>query len=147
MNECKPVSSKWGKCLPFLLFVETCKKLRPHPAKECNTLLLMSGWRDSLCTCPLCKQYYTNNNIGNWSNYHIWWCCGYRNVLFKFVRVLPLFKMPLLCFISLAINDIQRIPPNSGSVNSEILLIQTGDYGPCWAYFIYIFFIIRTSHN
>ena len=26
---------------------------------------------------------------------------------------------------------------NSGSVNSEILLIQTGDDGPCWAHCIY----------
>ena len=27
--------------------------------------------------------------------------------------------------------NIQCSPLNSGSVNSEILLIQTGDYGPC----------------
>ena len=40
---------------------------------------------------------------------------------------------------------IQCSPHNSGSVNSEILFIQTGDYGP-WP-IVFAIFIIRTSHN
>ena len=35
------------------------------------------------------------------------------------------------CFYSDNDFQLQRSPQNSGSVNSEILLIQTGDYGPC----------------
>ena len=42
--------------------------------------------------------------------------------------------------------QIQRSPINSASVNSEILLIQTGDYGPCWAHCIYILYL-RQIYN
>ena len=41
---------------------------------------------------------------------------------------------------------VQCSPLNSGSANSEIQLIQTGFYGPCWAHFIYTLYL-RQIHN
>ena len=35
---------------------------------------------------------------------------------------------------------------NSSSVNTEILLIQAGDYGPCWASCIYTLYL-RQIHK
>ena len=41
---------------------------------------------------------------------------------------------------------LQCSPVNSGSVNSEILLIHTGDYGLCRAHCVYILYL-RQIHN
>ena len=43
-------------------------------------------------------------------------------------------------------SHLQSSPRNSGSVNSEILLIQTGDYGPCLAHCIYTLHL-KQIHN
>ena len=45
-------------------------------------------------------------------------------------------------FIYLGI-QLQCSPPDSSSVNPEILLIQTGDYGSCWAHCIHNFYLKR----
>ena len=44
------------------------------------------------------------------------------------------------------LSNIQCSPFNSGFVNSEILLIQTGDYGPCRAHGIDSLYL-REIHN
>ena len=42
-------------------------------------------------------------------------------------------------------SHLQSSPRNSGSVNSEILLIQTSDYGPRLAHCLYLHFIFKAN--
>ena len=63
---------------------------------------------------------------------------------------MPILPLPRLKLLGQHhIHHIQYSPVNSGSGNSENLLIQTGDYGPYWAHYIYTLylgkFIIRTN--
>ena len=75
-------------------------------------------------------------------SYHVldWQKLAVKLTLQHYLRA---FYALTVCFIPLWLmwlvsNKMQCSSLNSGSVNSETLLIQTGDYGPCWFHCIYI---------
>ena len=98
-------------------------------------------------------QLYTKTD---WKYKQIF-CCYYNwsqdliiNILFSFwydlFDILNHKLSHVSSFFHFVFIELQRSPVNLGSVNSEILLIQTGAYGPCWAHCIYILYLMQI-HN